>query len=924
MSLNRCRRGWQMGLIILLGGAFNAVVLHAAAADHAAVVPAATTRVTGWIVDYNTGKPLAGIAVTAVPGYNHMANRPGEILPLPGMPVYDGMPTAKTDANGQYVLEFQIPSRHRQIVAVKAIADWPGVSGSSLLIYPGETVSAPPLAAIAKLAPIRGRVLGADGQPLAGAMVFAQPRAYDEEGTITDSTGAFTVPAGGPFGLYVTIAAPGYELAENLHCAGDDPHPEFRLKRRCASISGVVTDRDGKPAPGVRIYAAQSLNHSTRWYVTSGPDGRFTMATMPNRNKRNCVLWPARGQVQAGAAVNSAPGRNDVTLKLLPTGTIEVVLLDAEGKPLPAGTIEVGVRHTEGKPLADAPVAGLDAAPGQPQLWINIRGKTDRNGRVTLENVPALTYSLHAILPQNREETESPPDLVVATVVAGKTCRIKLQCRKFVPPQQPVGRPTVQGILVDATSQPLRHATVNACLMRSDASNQPIQYFNRTLTDADGRFAITLVLRPGGQPGPAVRRSNALPFSDSLPLAPSQLDQIRIAVTIDGNVNHATFPRPITERRFPAQRRTAALDPDYALGPDLVFDLTRDWPTGQDQLDLGRLNTDLPPERIVSLAAWPVPPERDQQPRRNSWVKSCLTADGKPVICRMLAPRSPDEQGFPVAIRTTQDCRIVLENRLGDSAEVTVPAGSAGPIAVPFPPARKIELVVQNATGEAVPGMRFFAVNTSNEGPSLQKTFSDVCLDSDKNGKISFAVSSLAAGKYHLIGFNNGNLRYEPYLGEITAGEAPVIQTIRLQDAIGILFGMVLDAQKQPVPETDVVLAIELASVMTFVQLDVDEAGAFQTPLPSGAKVKVTARAETVNGYLLGESEWIEFKGRKRQDLRREIIISLIPAGIFQQREQAELIRIRETAMERIRQEQSSSPEQPPPPKPDNAIDELF
>jgi len=248
------------------------------------------------------------------------------------------------------------------------------------------------------------------------------------------------------------LAAPGYELAEPPKLWTDGKSEliyRFAADRRCVSIPGILTDAAGKPAPGVEIVIAYGYNRSPQLSTTSGPDGRFTLSTMPNRQRPGMAIWPTRNGSQIGPVVPVSAEQSEVQLKLYPTGIIAVEVLAWDRQPVPGAMVVATGR------------ANLERL-------TRLTGITYAQGRFTSSPMPAGEYNLHVELPYARIG-EPPPPLSIIKVAADQITQLCCQCRPLPPV---VKRPRACGTLVDAADQPLRRCLVNLLLRRQGADGQ--------------------------------------------------------------------------------------------------------------------------------------------------------------------------------------------------------------------------------------------------------------------------------------------------------------------------------------------------------------------------------------------------------------------------------------------------------------------
>jgi len=880
-------------LLVLAGWIGIASPASSVRAADSAATPVST--ITGWAVDHKTGKPVADLVITAVTAPRYDGAAVVVAAPVPGDPDLDGAPMAKTDAQGCYRLRLLIPSHMRQTVMLKPAGDVQarGVHGRSLRVdlYQGETVGALPIL-VANHSALRARIVDEAGKPVAGAQVCPTHGAsyYRHFSAVqTDAQGVFSMEAntvGG--GVRVSVAAAGYELVDATVRA-DDPDPVIRLAKRCPVVTGRVLDAAGKPVPNACVFAAPAMNTVPQWSVAADAEGRFRLGTWP-RNNIAMEIWPVIDNRQGGFPHKLVPGDREVELTLFATGRIEVSTRDAEGRPL------------AGVPLwLRCQAKGVEAS---------FPGTTNDQGMFLSGDVPVGSYSI-GYSPQGGAARIYEAAEVKVGVEVGQTATAALVCRPAAPPKKeplPVNLPAIEGLLADADGKPLLHARVGICLKRAGDGGAEQLLTADVLTEADGRFAATLrVFDPRPRARDAAVDKAAL--EGVTPLAPEGVNQVRISVRLDGDVNRGPAAR---QRRKAAQLKQAPQDaarvrPDSS--PAIVFDITRDWAADAKTLALGRLETRIPAERLALLQVGaPTTRAFPSLERPWAWVVACVDAGNKPAPCRVLAPRTPEEFGLLLAVRTPGPCTVSLENRFGDTRDAAVPAAAnqEATVTAEFPPLRSVELVVRDQRGRPVRGMRWYGRG------AIQQTSSNYCLDSDKDGKITFFLSSKAAGTYELVGFE-GCLGYEqPCAGEITAGEQALVREIRLQDATAELVCRVLDMAGQPARGGKVNLSIALGNVSSSVNLALDEQGFCRTPLPTGAKVKVTARIDAAEGDLVGESDLLTIAAGQKASIEVRLEDMKTFAVKQRARQEEERQKRMQEIRERVSREQRNKANPPP------------
>ena len=129
-----------------------------------------------------------------------------------------------------------------------------------------------------------GKVVGPDGQPLAGAVVAGLLGRFDEPRTL--ATADFTAEALDPARPHYLLARhDGRRLAGACTAAGEEAEPITLKLEAWGTVTGRLLDADGLPMAGVQVriaYRAEKgkfmINDSNTFHgrgVTTDPDGRF-------------------------------------------------------------------------------------------------------------------------------------------------------------------------------------------------------------------------------------------------------------------------------------------------------------------------------------------------------------------------------------------------------------------------------------------------------------------------------------------------------------------------------------------------------------------------------------------------------------------------------------------------------------------------
>ena len=100
-------------------------------------------------------------------------------------------------------------------------------------------------------------------------------------------------------------------------------------------VSGIVTDGDGKPAPGVEVIPDYDWENSAK----TNKDGRFTVHGVGKDARR---ISASSRTTTSPQAVRCHPGQTDLKLAVIKAYEIHGMAVDAEtGKPVPIDTVRL-------------------------------------------------------------------------------------------------------------------------------------------------------------------------------------------------------------------------------------------------------------------------------------------------------------------------------------------------------------------------------------------------------------------------------------------------------------------------------------------------------------------------------------------------------------------------------------------------------
>lgn len=360
--------------------------------------------ITGRVVAADTGEPVPGVGFS-VQGPAH---------PPSGAWTAGAM----TGPDGRYVIHVPAGKQHLGLAnPVPPGFHLPVQAGRELTVADGETVTIDVrLSRERKASPVRGQVLGPDGEPVAGAEVevvssdsfraAATPRR-------TDAAGAFTLEAD-------LVAKPVLLRARRGTMATVDATPAvggdtvtLRLKENVpGTLTGRVLDAAGRPIAGAKASLAEWVYDSGtgRGQVVTDAQGRYTFAALwPN--SRYSVHAEADGYGYAWTQLDELrPGQTaEVAPLVLETADQSVAgrVVDAKGAPVAGATVYLE-GHSTRQQSQTTDQKGRFRFKGAVAETVELQCNIGNRGQFDRQKVPAGSMNVLLVLPPDTEMARVP------------------------------------------------------------------------------------------------------------------------------------------------------------------------------------------------------------------------------------------------------------------------------------------------------------------------------------------------------------------------------------------------------------------------------------------------------------------------------------------------------------------------------------
>jgi len=321
------------------GIALFAVVLGLVILGMSLLLGPATGSISGLVTDAQSGAPVPDAEVRLFPRVEGVRR-----------PVQGEITLARTDARGRYRFEnvapggYGVQAIHENQASHSRLHDY----ARALITRQGSSTSVDLKLADART--LKVFVVSEEtGKPIPNAQVLLQWSEH-QDSPRTDAHGVAVIPGLPQQEIQVSAKAPGFQVVETLQSI-NNPLTEVEIKLpRGGSIQGRVVDDKGKRLAGVSIVARQGFSPVQYDSTTSDRDGAFTLNNVPASRTMEIVssLENFQGLTQSFALNGAQHGHLELVLQPRASGgSVEVTVVDAEGRPIAGAEIEnQGTRFT--------------------------------------------------------------------------------------------------------------------------------------------------------------------------------------------------------------------------------------------------------------------------------------------------------------------------------------------------------------------------------------------------------------------------------------------------------------------------------------------------------------------------------------------------------------------------------------------------
>jgi hypothetical protein len=281
--------------------------------------------ISGRVAD-SAGNPVPGVAVFAFKGNGDMAET-----------------TAITDSDGKYVLDNDLAPGKYTIVIPSLFSKGYAPASSTVTVPVEEATDF----VLHKSSTISGRVVEANGTPVANATIFAISKSLDVDDTQlarflaasiatakTDQDGKFTLDNGIADATFVVTASFGsVPVSSTLEVKSGSPANIVLNFHEIITIQGKVTDGSGKPIENASVVPsfASAISGAELFATKTGPDGAYELSIPLKDNSTRSFF----DEITVSAdGYKSTTAKSNVTVELEKMPAIKIAGAVIAQKPL--------------------------------------------------------------------------------------------------------------------------------------------------------------------------------------------------------------------------------------------------------------------------------------------------------------------------------------------------------------------------------------------------------------------------------------------------------------------------------------------------------------------------------------------------------------------------------------------------------------
>ncbi|HWN95520.1 MAG TPA: sigma-70 family RNA polymerase sigma factor, partial [Methylomirabilota bacterium] len=293
------------------------------------------------------------------------------------------------------ICEVEFPRETTTLLELTTRID--GFADTRLLWRPnrGEPIPASYTLRLARPAAISGRVVDADGQPVADAKVgfnheedpiansFPESHEFAWIEVLTDTDGGWSINRVGPEMIRRLYGSARHSehVGSGMLFVGQNLEAERQLRAgthifqlgRALTIRGVVVDSSGQPIADAQVLVGQR-SESGRRETRSAVDGTF--AVNGCKPGKNLLSAEADGFAPATMEVEAAPDSEPFRIVLQPGRQLRLRIVDRDGQPIP------------GANLIFDPPSRAGRAPAKAESQARFNKTVEQNGEVIWSNAP--------------------------------------------------------------------------------------------------------------------------------------------------------------------------------------------------------------------------------------------------------------------------------------------------------------------------------------------------------------------------------------------------------------------------------------------------------------------------------------------------------------------------------------------------------